>query len=141
MFVFALIFILLPSFVLNQDFFSVHISPSTLTSVPYLNGEITVYEHRANQSRYYLPPLAILQLNDTQVLYNRFTNRYSIRLALVLFTEQLHQAVLDYLQKTLNRCHLNTQCQIKMIPIDRLRIVWKRLQSLSSNYELDSIWI
>jgi len=78
MFIFiALILVLLPSFVINQDFFTVQLAPSTLTSVPYLNGEITVYEHRANQSRYYLSPLAILQLNDTQVLYNRFTNRYS----------------------------------------------------------------
>jgi hypothetical protein len=124
-----------------QDFFRIQLAPSTLTSVPYLNGEITVYEHRANQSRYYLPPLAILQINDTQVLFNRFTNRYSIRLALVLFTDELHRVVLDYLRKTLNRCHTNSQCQIKMMPIDRLRIVWKRLQSLSTNYELDSSWI
>jgi hypothetical protein len=141
MFVLILSLILFPSFVINQDFFTVQLAPSTLTSVPYLNGEITVYEHRANQSRYYLPPLAVLQINDTQVLFNRFTNRYSIRLALVLFTDELHQVVLSYLQKTLKRCQTNTPCQIKMMPIDRLRIVWKRIQALSTNYELDSSWI
>jgi hypothetical protein len=151
MFVFALIFLLYTSFVYSKNsstdklasdsFFTAKLAPATLTSVPYLNGEITVYEHRENQSRYYLPPLAILQINDTDVLYNRFTSRYSVRLALVLFTDQLHQTVLDYLRKTLNRCHLNNECQIKMIPIDRLRIVWKRIQALSDDYELDSSWM
>ena len=137
-----LTFFLRLSSVSSEGFFTAEISPSTLTSVPYLNGEITIYEHRGNQSRYFHPPLAIIQLNDTQTIYNRFTNRYSIRLALVLSTEDLHQRILTYLQETLNLCQRPTdKCQIKMIPIDRLRIVWKRLQALSSDYELDSSWM
>ena len=67
---FVLICVVLPSLVFNEDFFTVQLAPSTLTSVPYLNGQITVYEHRANQSRYFLPPLVVLQLNGTEILYN-----------------------------------------------------------------------
>ena len=136
---FILLIVACPSLILTDDFHNVKFAPLTLTSVPYLNGEIAVYKH-VNQSRYYLPPLAIVQLDDTSVLKNRLTGRSMVRFGLVLFTKGLHDTVLEYLQKNLNQCKNKSECQIKMIPIDRLRVVWKRLHTLANDYELDSSW-
>ncbi|CAF1211968.1 unnamed protein product [Rotaria sordida] len=125
----------------SQDFFKAQLSPSTLTSVPYLDGEVTVYEHLQNSSRLFVPPLAALYLNQTRVFYNRLSDKYLLRLSLILFTNELRTTILRYVSNTRNRCSPPLEiCDIKMVPTERLRVIWKRSTELSSNYKLDTSW-
>ncbi|CAF1126110.1 unnamed protein product [Didymodactylos carnosus] len=127
------------------NYFTIQLSPSTLTSIPYLDGEVTVYEHLYNKSRLFLPPLALLDINQTHVEYNRLQKIYLLSLTLILYTNELRTSVLDYLGTTMNRCQRSlTQhemCQVKMIPIERYRLVWKRSIPLATDYVLDSSWM
>jgi hypothetical protein len=129
------------NFISTQDFFKAQLSPSTLTSVPYLDGEVTVYEHIQNRSRLFVTPLAVLYLNQTRVLYNRLNKKYLLRLSLILYTNELRTTILKYVSNTRNRCSPPQEiCDINMVPTERLRIVWRRTHELSSDYKLDSSW-
>ncbi|CAF3859139.1 unnamed protein product [Rotaria magnacalcarata] len=122
----------------TQDFFQAQLSPSTLTSVPYLDGEVTVYEHLQNRSRLYVPPLAVLYLNQTEVLYNRLNKKYLLRLSLILYTNELRTTILQYVSNTRDRCSPPKEiCDIKMVPTERYRVVWTRTNEFSSDYKVD----
>jgi microcystin-dependent protein len=129
------------NFIYTQDFFQVQLSPLTLTSVPYLDGEVSVYEHKQNRSRLFVPPLAVLYLNQTRVFYRLLDKQYLLRLSLVLYTNELRTTILQYLSNTRNRCSPPQEiCDIKTVPTERFRLVWKRKKELSSNYKLDTSW-
>ncbi|CAF4452194.1 unnamed protein product [Rotaria socialis] len=125
----------------TQDFFKAQLSPSAFTFVPYLDGEVTVYEHIQNGSRLFVPPLAVLYLNQTRVFYNRLSGKYLLRLSLILYTNELRTTILKYVSHTRNRCSPPQEiCDIKMVPTERLRVVWKRTNKMSSDYNLDTSW-
>ncbi|CAF1463128.1 unnamed protein product [Adineta ricciae] len=63
----------------TQDFFQLQLSPSTLTSISYLEGEVSVYEHKQNRSRLFIPPLALLNLNNTKILYRQLDKQDLLR--------------------------------------------------------------
>ncbi|CAF3947929.1 unnamed protein product [Rotaria sp. Silwood1] len=129
------------NFIHTQDFFQAQLSPFTLTSVPYLDGEVAVYEHKQNRSRLFVPPLAVVYLNQTRVFYNTFTSKYMLTLSLILYTNELRTKILKYVSSTRGRCiRAQEICDLKMVPTERLRIVWKRTNPLLAAYKLDTSW-
>ncbi|CAF0950596.1 unnamed protein product [Adineta ricciae] len=125
----------------TQDFFQLQLSPSTLTSISYLEGEVSVYEHKQNRSRLFIPPLALLNLNNTKILYRQLDKQDLLRISLILSTNELRQTILQYLSYTHLRCNRSQElCEVKMIPIELFRIVWSRPNPFSSDYLLDSSW-
>lgn len=140
-YVIFIIYAIAQNFIYTQDFFKLQLSPSTLTSVPYLNSAVVVYQHIQNSSRLFVPPLAVLDPNQTRVFYNYLNKKYLLRLSLILHTNELRTTVLQYLSNELNRCSPPQEtCDVKMVPTERLRVVWKRKSEFSSDYELDTSW-
>ncbi|CAF1312691.1 unnamed protein product [Rotaria sp. Silwood1] len=137
-----IIYVVSPNVIDAQDFFQAQLSPLILTSVPYLDGEVAVYEHKQNNSRLFVPPLATLYLNQTRVIYNPLLKSNVLRLSLILYTNELRETILNYLSSSKNRCNsIYEKCDIKMVPIERLRIIWKRTDHFASDYKLDTSWL
>ncbi|CAF1504973.1 unnamed protein product [Didymodactylos carnosus] len=137
-----IVLLILSSYVvIAQDFFTAHISPIILTSVPYLNGEIAVYEHRENpRQRLYVLPVALIFMNNTKIIQNRLLNKYSLRFTLVLFNEHIRQVVKQYMIKSFYRNETD-RFEVKMFPTDQVRVVFKSSVDISDDYQLRSQWI
>ncbi|CAF1128364.1 unnamed protein product [Adineta ricciae] len=102
---------------------------------------VSVYEHKQNRSRLFIPPLALLNLNNTKILYRQLDKQDLLRISLILSTNELRQTILQYLSDTHLRCNRSQElCEVKMIPTELFRIVWSRSNPFSSDYSLDSSW-
>ncbi|CAF4526888.1 unnamed protein product, partial [Didymodactylos carnosus] len=114
------------NFIYAHNFFQAQLSPSTLTSVPYLDSEVGVYQHNKNGSRLVVPSLVVPYLNQTRVFYNPLREKYLLCLSLILYTTELRTTILQYLSNTLNRCSPPQEiCEIKMVSTERLRVAWQ----------------
>ncbi|CAF1525841.1 unnamed protein product [Adineta ricciae] len=139
--VIVILYVVSQNYIYAQDFFQAQLSPSTLTSVPYLGGSVSVYEHKQNRSRLFAIPLAVLDTNQTKIHYNLLVEKHILTLPLVLYTNELRRTILDYLSHTQNRCSSKQEvCDISMVPTEHLRVLWTRTNPFSSNYKLDTTW-
>ncbi|CAF1633138.1 unnamed protein product, partial [Didymodactylos carnosus] len=138
------IFIIYPisqNFIYAHNFFQAQLSPSTLTSVPYLDSEVAVYQHNKNGSRLVVPSLVVPCLNQTRVFYNPLHEKYLLNLSLILYTTELLTTILQYLSNTLNRCSPPQEiCEIKTVSTERLRVAWQRQNKYTPKYNLDTSW-
>ncbi|CAF1144199.1 unnamed protein product [Didymodactylos carnosus] len=110
-----------------------------LTSISYLNSEISIYVDQKTPNRYYMSPIAILSLNQTKLIENSLINRSSLHLSLLLYTPKVQTIIRQYLQKMFNHCKI--LCEIKMMPLNMTRIVWKhQTNPIIADYSLNSTW-
>ncbi|CAF1097971.1 unnamed protein product [Didymodactylos carnosus] len=87
--------------------------------------------------RYFVSPLAILNINQTKIIENILINRTSLYFSLVLYTSTVQTIIAQHL----DRCKGNLTCQIKMIPLNTTRVVWKhQTSSIVPDYRLDQSW-
>jgi hypothetical protein len=123
-----------------------------LTTVPYSNAEIAVYDARTfdkehNRSTavtgkkglFYTDPLALVLLNQTQF---DVTTQF-LRFQLVLFNEDLRRTVINYLVDN-GYSNSSNQTEVKLVPIDKLRVSWTKEKKKTSNIDFHletSFWL
>ncbi|XP_075257114.1 uncharacterized protein LOC142349195 [Convolutriloba macropyga] len=118
---------------------SFEVSPSTIATVPFGVGHISVYEHSGIQGRYYAMPLAYLLNNTATPSQNFLTGQSEMSFDVLLWSLEAREAVYRHL-----RANFDSQVateEIEVMPMDKIRLVWRsNVRSLTNDLKIDDSW-
>ena len=102
------------------------ISPNPITSMPYADSRINIYEHvdnqkAANSKKYFYTPVSLLDHQTAIRSFNNITQQPEVRFRIELWNEHIENETAAHLSKVLDKKVESHQMQV--IPFDKVVLV------------------
>ena len=79
-------------------YWSLQLSPNSVSTVPFQNWHISVWEHATDQGRYYSMPLVELLPETARILDSFLIGGHVMQFDVLMWTEEAREAVFQYLK-------------------------------------------
>ncbi len=130
----------------NGGIRNIEISSKTLTRVPYAGVNLDVWPHIRNEAKplseraYFVMPVVLLLPEYADCRYSPLSERHLLRLKILMWSEDVVNAVLLHLRLVTGDQELKT-FQIHALPLEKVRLVWYSTdQPLAAKYQTDRAW-
>merc|ERR1712226_310847 len=111
-------------------FWNIHLSPNSISSVPFGPGHLTVWEHVDSPGRYYAMPLVDLLNKRVTSRYNVVIGKYEMTFDILMWSVEAKQAIYHHLKE--EGRNIDSEDNVEMLPMENVRITWKG-ESFSSD--------
>ena len=121
-----------------SDLWDIEVSLETVLNVPFLDGHIPVFKHKADQ-RYFIAPLAILREESAHAHYDPVNKKNEMRFAVEMFSDEARDIVFETLK---NKNPDTKPKDIGVLPTEKVRLVWANdNEESNTDITLGSYWV